>query len=102
MLAVNNSCREQIMGSIYLSTVLNLWLQRCQTRNLIITRLKWKRTVKTLILIYASKEDIYHTIEAFLEEAEIGYKLCGDEVESVRPYSEIDKKEILYHKSQEE
>ena len=67
MVAAENICIKLLMGGTNLSPVMNLWLQRCQTWNLIIIKLKGRRIGKTLILREAEKACISYPLEASLE-----------------------------------
>ena len=86
MLAAENICRKRGTGGIDFSPVMNLWLQRCQTRKLIRRMSKVKRIVKTWIIREEEKSDIYHPLESSLEEVDRGYKLFLDKVEDLHPY----------------
>ena len=76
--------------------MMNLWLQPRQTWNLIRKRLKGNKLGKTLVLQEASKSGISHPLEASLEESEIWYKLCGDEVVDLQPYAKILRQGLFY------
>ena len=65
------------MRCIYLSPIMNLWLQWRQTWNLNIIRLGEEIIGKYLILQETSKAYISHPLEASLEKEDIGYNDCG-------------------------
>ena len=44
---------------------------------------------RTIVFKMRANVYFFHTLESSLEESDIGYKICGEKVESLRPYSEM-------------
>ena len=50
----------------------------------------------------AEREEIFHPLEALIEEVGIGYKLFGDKVSVLLPYAKTTRQKLIYNKSQKE
>ena len=97
MLAAKTAAENEEWGGINFSPVIKLWFQRRQTLNIIKRRFRGHRLRRKLILQEEAKTDISHPLEASLEEEEIIYKLCCDEVSALQAYDEIMRHGFLYH-----
>ena len=81
---------------------MNLWIKIRKRWNLIHRRLKGHHISPTLTQKEAAKIGIYYPLDEYLEEAERSYKLCGDEVEALKPYECLVNHNILRKRSSEE